>query len=349
MLETLHNRRWFITGTCGTVGRELFKQVLETEPESIVAIDNNESALFFLQDAFRHDCRFRFRMCDIRDRAELKGLMNGCDLAVHAAACKHVTLCEQSPQAAIQTNVLGTQNVIAAAVDNNIERVLLTSSDKAVNPTNVMGTSKLMGERLVAAANAHANGNGQVFAATRFGNVLGSRGSVVSIFKRQVAKGGPVTLTDPNMSRFIMTLSDAVRLVMESVTLARGGEVFVTKMPVCRIVDLAEVMIEELAPLHGHNPKNVEIKMIGSKPGEKLYEELINEEEVRRTIELDKYYVVKPAFGPNNRTIAYDYPDQRTNDELSHPYNSSNAPVMSKDELRAYLLEHRLLELEEND
>lgn len=347
MSDRLHHRKWFVTGVCGTVGRELFDQILATDPESVVAIDNNESALFFLQDSFRDNRRFRFRMCDIRDRAELKGLMSGCDLVVHAAACKHVILCEQSPQAAIQTNILGTQNIIAAAIDNHVERVLLTSSDKAVNPTNVMGTSKLMGERLIAAANAGSNGEGQIFAATRFGNVLGSRGSVVSIFKRQIAQGGPITLTDPDMTRFIMTLKQAVRLVMESVALARGGEVFVTKMPVCRIPDLAEVMIEELAPLHGHNPKDVEIKIIGSKPGEKLYEELINEEEVRRTVELENYYVVKPAYGPNDRDINYDYPGLQTTSAPSHPYNSSNAPVMSKEELRRYLLDHSLLDSSE--
>ena len=204
-----------------------------------------------------------------------------------------------------------------------------------------------MGERLIAAANASVNGDGQIFAATRFGNVLGSRGSVVSIFKRQIAKGGPITLTDPNMTRFIMTLPQAVGLVMESVALARGGEVFVTKMPVCRIPDLAEVMIEELAPLHGHNPKDIKIDMIGSKPGEKLYEELINEEEIRRTVELEKYYAVKPAFGPNNREISYDYPGLLTTSAPSHPYNSSNAPVMSKEELRSYLLDNNLLDIEE--
>jgi len=347
VLDKLRHRKWFVTGVCGTVGREVLNQIIDLDPKSVVAIDNNESELFFSQDAYRDDRRFKFRMCDIRDRDELKGLMTDCELVVHAAACKHVILCEQSPQAAIQTNILGTQNIIAAAVDNKVERVLLTSSDKAVNPTNVMGTSKLMGERLIAAANASVNGSDQIFAATRFGNVLGSRGSVVSIFKRQIARGGPITLTDPDMTRFIMTLSEAVRLVMESVALARGGEVFVTKMPVCRIPDLAEVMIEEIAPLHGRDPKEIEIQMIGSKPGEKLYEELMNEEEIRRTVELEKYYAVKPAYGPNNREIDYDYPGLQGNSSPSHPYNSSNAPVMSKEELRSYMLNHNLLDIEE--
>ena len=346
ILDEFGRQRWFVSGVCGSVGRELFNQILNTDPESIIAIDNNESELFLLQDMFRDDRRIKFCMCDLRDRSEIRTLMAGRDLVIHAAACKHVILCEQSPQAAIQTNIVGTQNIIAAAIDHGVERILLTSSDKAVNPTNVMGTSKLMGERLIAAANAQSNSSEQIFAATRFGNVLGSRGSVLPIFKRQIASGGPITITDSGMTRFTMPLSEAVGLVMESVALACGGEVFVTKMPVCRITDLAEVMIEELAPLYGHNHRSVDIKIIGSKPGEKLYEELINEEEIRRTIELEKYYVVKPAFGPNDREITYAYPNQKDNKKPSHPYNSSNAPIMSKNELRDYLHSYDLLEPE---
>ena len=172
----------------------------------------------------------------------------GCEIALHAAAVKHVFLCEESPFAAIHANILGTQNIIDAALRTGVERLLLTSSDKAVNPTNVMGTSKLMAERLVSAANAHPRLGNQIFASTRFGNVLGSRGSVIPLFIRQIRLGGPVTVTSPDMTRFIMTLDEAVGLVMDSLFLARGGEIFVTKMPVLRIGDLAEVMIEELAP-----------------------------------------------------------------------------------------------------
>jgi len=153
-----------------------------------------------------------------------------------------VILCEESPRDAIQTNILGTQNVIDAAQANRVKRVLFTSSDKAVNPTNVMGTSKLMGERLMTAANAQRQGESDpLFSCTRFGNILGSRGSVIPLFKRQIGAGGPVTLTDPAMTRFIMTLEEAVQLVMDSVFLARGGEVFVTKMPVVRIARLTPI------------------------------------------------------------------------------------------------------------
>ena len=190
----------------------------------------------------------QFQLGDVRDRDKLVQAMRGIDIVLHTAALKHVILCEQSPRDAVQTNIQGVQNLIDAATVNQVERVLFTSSDKAVNPTNVMGTSKLMGERLMTAANAHRRAGGPIFASTRFGNVLGSRGSVIPLFMRQISRGGPVTLTDPEMTRFIMTLREAVHLVMESTFLARGGEVFVTKMPIARIQDLAKVMVKTLAP-----------------------------------------------------------------------------------------------------
>ena len=315
---------------------------MDLEPAEIIGLDNNESELFFLDEAYRQQDNVHLYLGDIRDRDKLVRKMCGVDIVLHAAALKHVILCERTPRDAVQTNILGVQNIIDAALINGVQRVLFTSSDKAVNPTNVMGTSKLMGERLMTAANAHRRGEGPIFASTRFGNVLGSRGSVIPLFRQQIAAGGPVTLTDPMMTRFIMTLAEAVHLVLDSVFLAKGGEVFVTKMAVACIKDLAEVMIEELAPEYGCSPSEIEIKIIGSKPGEKLYEELMNEEETRRTIELDRYFVVVPAFRSVYEDIEYRY-GQCTGIGVDRPYNSSVEPVMSKEELRIYLREKNLL------
>lgn len=336
-----HEKCVLITGVCGTVGRELLRQVVQQNPAEVIGLDNNESELFFLGEAYRHDERVHLYLGDVRDLARLSHMMRGVHIVLHAAALKHVTICEKSPRDAVQTNILGTQHVIDAAIANGVERVLFTSSDKAVNPTNVMGTSKLMGERLMTAANAYRRGNGPIFASTRFGNVLGSRGSVIPLFKRQIAQGGPVTLTDPQMTRFIMTLEEAVRLVMESTFMARGGEVFVTKMPAIRISDLAVVMIEELAPVYGHDPTQIQIEIIGSKPGEKLYEELMNEEEVRRTMELKRYFVVLPAFKAIYGTIEYSYPDM-LRDCLDQAYNSALQEAMSRADLRAFLQRNHL-------
>lgn len=332
-----------ITGVCGTVGSEVLRQLVSTDSSThIVGIDNNESELFFLSEEYRDYSNVKLFFGDIRDPEKLLRKSRGVNYVIHAAALKHVILCEHSPRDAVQTNIVGTQNVIDAALANRVERVIFTSSDKAVNPTNVMGTTKLMGERLITAANAHRRTGGTFFSSTRFGNVLGSRGSVVPLFKRQIAARGPVTLTAPEMTRFIMTLSDAVKLVMNSAPLARGGEVFVTKMPIARIVDLARVMIEELAPYYGYQADEIPVKIIGSKPGEKLYEELMNHEETRRTVELEDYFVVKPAFSNVYENADYTY-ENTLRVGVDTPYNSSVEKPMSLETLRTYLQANNLL------
>ncbi|WJW76698.1 polysaccharide biosynthesis protein [Thiohalobacter sp. IOR34] len=338
------NKNVLITGVCGTVGKELLRQVVARQPARVVGIDNNESEVFFLSQEYTDNPNVRLFIGDIRDKDKLIRKMRGIDIVLHAAALKHVILCEESPRDAIQSNIIGTQNIIDAAQLNNVERVLFTSSDKAVNPTNVMGTSKLMGERLMTAANAlRHHDRDPVFASSRFGNVLGSRGSVIPLFKRQIASGGPVTLTSREMTRFIMTLEQAVSLVIQSVFFARGGEVFVTKMPVVRIEDLAQVMIEELAPKYGYDAQQIEINVIGPKSGEKLFEELMNEEETRRTVELQDFFVVLPAFKCIYEEIEYKYPNM-TSTGIENPYNSSVEDSMPKEELREYLISNKLLE-----
>lgn len=336
-------KRVAITGACGTVGRELLRQVVALGPAEVIALDNNESDLFFISEEYRHGAGVRAYLADVRDRDSLYRNFEGVDIVLHAAALKHVILCEQSPRDAIQTNIQGTQNVIDASLHNGVERVIFTSSDKAVNPTSVMGTSKLMGERLMTAANALRRGAQPLFASTRFGNVLGSRGSVIPLFRRQIAAGGPVTITHQSMTRFIMTLEAAVGLVLQSVFLARGGEVFVTKMPVVRIPDLARVMIDELAPGYGFDPSRIEVTFIGHKAGEKMYEELMNEEEIRRTIEVERYFVVTPAFRSVFQDIEYVYPGM-TGSAVEKPYNSSNIAPMAGEELRLYLKQNGLIE-----
>lgn len=333
------NKRVLITGVAGTVGAELLKQVLTCDPAEVIGIDNNESELFFLDERYRSSSNVHLYLGDIRDKEKLIRMMQGVDIVLHAAALKHVVLCEKTPFDAVQTNILGTQNVIDAAIANNVQRVVFTSSDKAVNPTNVMGTTKLMGERLMTAANAQRRDVGPIFFSTRFGNILGSRGSVIPIFKRQILTGAPVTLTNADMTRFIMTLEEAVSLVMKSVFIGCGGEVFVTKMPVVRIADLAQVMINKLAK----NPTSIKLEVIGSKPGEKLYEELMNDEETRRTVELPEYFSVLPAFKSVYETIDYAYAG-KDGVGVSVVYNSSTQPPMVQEELAKYLEKHKLLE-----
>ncbi len=346
-MSIIKGKRILVTGGCGTVGTELIKQLLTDkiyEPKEVVAIDNSENALFYADQNYLDEPRINYLLADVRDIKKLNEILSGVDVVFHVAALKHVVLCERSPFEAVQTNIHGIQNIISAAQANNVDRVIFTSTDKAVNPTNVMGTSKLMAERLVTAANSNSLNSGTVFSSTRFGNVLGSNGSVIPIFHKQIANGGPVTLTHREMTRFIMTIADSVRLVIDSSSLARGGEVFITKMPVIRIIDLAEVMIEELAPRYGMNPNEIEIIEIGTKPGEKLYEELMSEEETGRALELERYFAVLPAFRGIYRDINYEYENQ-IRDSVDNPYISKYISTLSKEELRAYLKENQLLEI----
>lgn len=345
MKSTFKDKSILITGACGTVGSELIRQLLtlsEYAPAEIIGIDNNESQIFFLDNLYLNDKRAKFYVTDIRDRDELTRKMAGVDIVFHCAALKHVILCERSPEQAVQTNIQGIQNIIAAALTNSVAKVIFTSSDKAVNPTNVMGTSKLMGERLMTAANSNQRVKTTVFASTRFGNVLGSNGSVIPIFHNQIAKGGPVTLTSRDMTRFVMSIEESVRLVIDSAILAQGGEVFITKMPVVRIEDLAKAMIEELAPIYGYLPNDIKITEIGIKPGEKLYEELMSSEETRRAVELQRYFSVMPAFRGMYSEIQYNYIG-KINSTITNPYISEEETPLNIDKIRVLLKEYKLL------
>jgi len=346
--EQLKGKICMITGGVGTVGVELIKQVLSYEPAEVRVIDNNETGVFFLEERFGRSyrdyagaanpsaSRFTAYVGDVRDSDKLNRMFEGVDIVFHCAALKHVILCERSPFDAIQSNILGVKNVIDAANLNNVARVVFTSSDKAVNPTSVMGTSKLMGERLITAANTDKNSRSTVFSSTRFGNVIGSRGSVLQIFYDQIKAGGPVTLTDDGMTRFVMTVEEAVSLVLESSTLARGGEVFVSKMPVIRIKDLARAMIDTLAPRFGRDPGTIAVRQIGKKAGEKLFEELMTQEEISRAWELRTMFAIMPAFRSAYREIAYDYPEILSK-TVGNPYVSDTANAMSPGELREYI------------
>ncbi len=330
-----------VTGCCGTVGHALL-QALAERPQytEVLGIDNNESGLFALEQEFQG--KFRFAFGDIRDARRLESLFSGMDVVLHTAALKHVASCELAPSEAVKTNILGVSNVIEAARNTGVGRVLFTSSDKAVNPTNVMGTSKLMGERLMSAAQASARRHeAGLFFSTRFGNVLGSHGSVFPLFQQQIAQGGPVTLTDPDMTRFVMSTRDAVNLVLESLDLAQGGEVFVSKMRALRIADLAAVMIDCLAPLYGLRPKDIPVDVIGSKPGEKLYEELLTEEESHRSLQLKNFYVILPAFR-GLYGVDYRYENSQPY-EKGQVYRSHEQTLLSREEIAAYLRESGLL------
>jgi len=343
-MEQFYNgKKILVTGAAGTVGKEIVKQLYSFKPDELRLMDNNETEMFFLLEEYGNgkDNVFCF-LGDIRDRDKLEKLSKDIDIVIHSAAFKHVYLSEFNPFDVVQTNIIGVENIIRAATASNVKQVLFTSSDKAVNPTNVMGTSKLMGERLITAANAVRKDGKTILSSTRFGNVLGSRGSVVPLFIKQIKDGGPITITDSKMTRFVMTINEAATLVLKSVLISRGGEVFVTKMPVMKIPDLAEVMIKLLAPKFGRKPSDIETVEIGAKAGEKLYEELMTDQEVHRSLELKDMFVVTPAFKFLFQDIKYKYPDT-VSEKISTPYISENEPPLSKEEIEEYLIKNRVL------
>ena len=329
-------KRVLVTGGGGSVGVALVKQLLALDVKLVRVLDNNESGLFELEHALRNPKLQNF-FCDIRDESELNRTFSDIDVCFHAAALKHVPSCELSPFGAVQTNIVGSQQVIRAALRNGLTHVLFTSSDKAVNPTSVMGTTKLMGERLFTAANALGEGSTRcIFGSTRFGNVAGSRGSVIPLFCEQIRDGQAVSLTDPGMTRFVMTLHDAAQLVIRTMPLLRGGEIFVTKMDVLSIAALARVMVRMIAPLYGRRPQDVAIRQTGSRPGEKLWEELTTDEEARRTYDFGDYLVVLPALRNFYETVTHDYLGQNLK-PVGRLYHSASENHLSDAGIEAFL------------
>jgi FlaA1/EpsC-like NDP-sugar epimerase len=344
MKEFYRDKTVLITGASGTVGRELVRQVAMLEPDELRLLDNNESSLFLQGNEYRHTGRVIPYLGDVRDEQKLLNVTRGVDLIFHLAALKHVSLAEYNPSDAVQTNILGVKNVVQAAQSNNVSRVIFASSDKAVNPTNVMGTTKLMGERIITAANILNSNGRQVFSSVRFGNVLGSRGSVVPIFAGQILAGEAVTITDARMTRFVMTMQEAAELMLEAAVIACGGEVLVTKMLTMRIIDLAQAMICLLAAKTGMNPKNIPVKYVGSMPGEKLYEELMSQEEVNRTKELPTMFAILPAMRNFYHKIEYTYQKMRPSMENERPYISNLEVPMTLEEIKVYLEKYGILD-----
>ncbi|WP_050033590.1 polysaccharide biosynthesis protein [Halorubrum halophilum] len=282
-----------LTGGAGSVGRSLVPRLLDRDPQTLRILDNSESGLASLKSDIS-DERCRFFAGNIRDSDRLSRAMAGVDVVFHTAAMKHVDICEYNPFEAVKTNALGLQNVVDTAIDANVDRFVFTSSDKAVDPANTMGTTKLLGEKLVTAGNTYSGGSDIDLASVRFGNVIKSSQSVIPLFTEQIAEGGPVTLTDERMTRFFLTYEDVFDLVTGAAKKTTGGEVFVYKMPAIRIPDLADAMIETLAPQYGYGPSDIEIEVIGPRPGETFHEEIMTNRESLRAYENGSMYAILP-------------------------------------------------------
>jgi len=326
-MDAIEGKQILVTGGCGSIGSQITKRLLNQGAKTVRVLENDEAGLFELLQEIDDTDRLRTLLGDIRDRDRLRLALEGIDIVFHAAALKHVELNEYNPFEAVQTNVQGTQNLVRAALEEEVDSFVAISTDKASNPTSVMGATKLLSERLVIAANAYKGGRDTDFCCVRFGNVLGSSGSVVPLFYDQIKAGGPVTVTDPEMTRFLMPIEEAVELVFEANERMNGGEVFVLKMPTFDVGTLAETMIAAYEPAVGHQPESIEIDIIGPRPGERMHEKLISEDERQNTVEQADMFVIYPEIDIEN----YDQREETTS--LTGEYTSGTETPMSSDEL----------------
>jgi UDP-N-acetylglucosamine 4,6-dehydratase len=299
-----------VTGGTGSFGKKFIKILLEEkQPKKVIVFSRDELKQHEMQVGGYNQENLRYFIGDIRDRERLVRAMHGVDIVVHAAALKQVPACEYNPMEAIKTNIMGTANVVEAALDAGVKKVLMVSTDKAVSPANLYGATKHAGEKLTIQSNAYAGGSATRFSCVRYGNVVGSRGSIVPLFLKQRA-GGKITVTDDRMTRFWLSLEQGVRFVISCIEQMEGGEVFVPKIPSTKVVDLAKA----IAP-------DAKIEIIGIRPGEKLHEMLISEDEARHAIELDKMFVVQPAEAT---WFGYSWKDKGTALKEGYYYSSDN-------------------------
>lgn len=294
--EFFENKKVLIIGGTGTVGSGIAKTLLKGNVHTVRVLSRDEYKQYIMMQEMDGIKNIRFLIGDVRDKERIERAMEDIDIVFHIAAMKHVPSCEYNPMEAVKTNVIGTQNVIAAAINNDVEKVILTSTDKTINPTNTYGATKLLAERLIVSANYYKGSSRTIFSAVRFGNIIGSRGSVIPLFKKQIIEKSEITVTNSKMTRFMMTLSQAVDLTVEACTKAGGGEIFVLKMPVINLGDLVSIAIEEVSRKYNIRREKIGIREIGLRPGEKLYEELMTCEEGKNAIELENMFVIPSIY-----------------------------------------------------
>lgn len=274
-----------VTGGTGSFGKKFVKTILKEDVKKVIVFSRDELKQYEMAQEI-NDSRIRYFIGDVRDKERLYRAFDGVDIIIHAAAMKHVGACEYNPFEAVKTNINGAQNIIEAAIDCGVEKVVALSTDKAASPINLYGATKLASDKLFVAGNSYVGNKRTIFSVVRYGNVVGSRGSVVPFFKQLVAEGETeLPVTDERMTRFWITLDQGVQFVIDSLVRMKGGEIFIPKIPSMNVVDLAKA----IAP-------NCQIKLIGIRPGEKLHEVMITEDDARQTVEFDTYYIIQPEF-----------------------------------------------------
>lgn len=325
-LSFFNEKTVLVTGGSGSIGSYLVETLLDTNCKSIRVLSNSEYELYTLQKTLGNNKKLRLFLGDVRDRDRLVRSCDGVDIVFHAAALKHVPICEFNPFDAVQTNVIGTQNIIEASLKADVEKLVFISTDKSVSPLSTLGATKLLAERLIISAMAYRRHTTKpIMYCVRFGNVLGTRGSVLELFHEQIKMKKPLTLTDEKMTRFTMTRKEAVDLILSTVSLAKGGEIFVLKMKSMMIKDLAKAMID----LYSDDHESCKIIVSGRREGEKLHEDLISNEELPRVREFDDMYVIP---SPNSK-------DYENLPSVKSPFSSNLQDTMSIEEIKTMLKE----------
>ena len=328
----LNNKTILITGGTGSFGKAFTRYVLtHYEPKKIIIYSRDEFKQWLMADEFReYESRLRFFIGDVRDVERLKRACEGVDYMIHAAALKQVPACEYNPNEAIKTNIHGAMNVIDAALDCGVSRVVALSTDKAVNPVNLYGGTKLVSDKLFVAANAYAGAKDITFSIVRYGNVAGSRGSVIPFFHKLIQEGKTeMPITDVRMTRFWISLTQGVELVIKALTEARGGETFISKIPSFKVTDLAEAMLPGCT-----------IKETGIRPGEKLHEIMVTTEDSHTTYEYDKHFIVYPQMTWNDRQQP-DLSGRKVEEGFSYS-SGTNKEWLSVEDIRKLLQEVEL-------
>ena len=322
------NKVLLITGGTGSFGNTVLKRFLSTEVREIRIFSRDEKKQEDMRIAFNNP-KLKFCIGDVRDYDSIYTALKGVDFVFHAAALKQVPSCEFYPMEAVRTNVIGTENVLNAATANNVNRLVVLSTDKAVYPINSMGISKAMAEKIMIAKARSQQKGETIFCATRYGNVMASRGSVIPLFVTQIKEGKAITVTDPNMTRFLMSLEDSVDLVLYAFERGEQGDIFVQKAPASTVADLAQA-IQELFKKH------VDIRTIGTRHGEKLYESLISREEMAKAFDMGRYYRI-PA---DNRDLNYAqyFTEGETEISRQEDYTSHNTDRLNIDQIKNTLL-----------
>lgn len=323
------DKKILITGGTGSFGNAVLGRMLKDGVGEIRIFSRDEKK----QDDMRrihNDQRLKFYIGDIRDLASVTNATRGVDYIFHAAALKQVPSCEFHPMEAVKTNVLGTENLLEASIQNGVKRIVCLSTDKAVYPINAMGISKAMMEKVMVAKSRTADDSKTIICGTRYGNVMASRGSVIPLFISQILKGNPITITDPSMTRFMMTLEDAVDLVMHAFINGKNGDIFVQKAPAATMECLAQALLEIM------EKSNHEIKVIGTRHGEKLFETLLSREEMATAQEIENYFRVPPDLRDLNYGKFVDEGDKKISH--SEDYNSHNTKRLDVKEMKSLLL-----------